>query len=341
MIKIDPIEMYSNINMTGFSGALGYQGATNTPAEGSLLNHDMSNGVDDKDVSETVNGTIDGDIDTPTQRRPTKAKKRTKRMLKFEQISELENFYFADPEWTAETIGKFVNSDSVFQSNFSLDFTIINPNTILTSTYLEMAAKKLRLPVKKVYKWGYDRKQVSRNLVKVDSQRTNCATPLSGNLRVGEPITFDGTFKEFANADYNSLVEEILELKAQEKNVVKRKYCRRAKNLRSSTDVKTAEKDIHDVESYEKDKDTKIYSTSEANENGLSGFDDLKEDPKPLEEFSMNSLFVNNAAIPHISELPLMENVNKNLDGMQASMFDFFSSNVNDPWCNGAYNAPF
>lgn len=82
--------------------------------------------------------------------------------------------------------------------------------------FIEKAAKLLNLTAKKVYKWGYDRKQVSRGLQ---------------NVRL-----------ESAISDYNELVDEILKLKAKEMNANKRKYSRRSSGSSSgSKRIKTLE----------------------------------------------------------------------------------------------------
>jgi len=65
---------------------------------------------------------------------------------------------------------------------------------------LEKAAADLNLPLKKVYKWGYDRKHVSRNLGDFNTSKAN---------------------------DYNIMVDEILMLKSKELNLAKRKYNRK------------------------------------------------------------------------------------------------------------------
>lgn len=98
--------------------------------------------------------------------------KRRKHMLKYSQISMLENYFHKDPQWTPSTIGE--------------------------------AAKVLNLNVKKVYKWGYDRKLVSRNLnqVKPDTKPTKI--------------------------NYNKVVDDILGLKTKEVNLRKRKYERKS-----------------------------------------------------------------------------------------------------------------
>eukprot|EP00344_Euplotes_crassus_P003463 CAMPEP_0196999272 /NCGR_PEP_ID=MMETSP1380-20130617/4504_1 /TAXON_ID=5936 /ORGANISM="Euplotes crassus, Strain CT5" /LENGTH=155 /DNA_ID=CAMNT_0042416151 /DNA_START=18 /DNA_END=485 /DNA_ORIENTATION=- len=89
-----------------------------------------------------------------------RSSKRKKHILKFYQISILENYFLKDPDWQMATV--------------------------------EIAAAKLGLPVKKVYKWGYDRKHVSRDLGDISPVNTN---------------------------DYNALVDEIIVLKAKELNL--------------------------------------------------------------------------------------------------------------------------
>lgn len=56
--------------------------------------------------------------------------------------------------------------------------------------------------MKKIYKWGYDRKHVSRNL---------------------------GEIKPTNSSDYNGLVDEILMLKSKEADMKKRTYTKRGK----------------------------------------------------------------------------------------------------------------
>lgn len=74
---------------------------------------------------------------------------------------------------------------------------------ISKSLLIEKVASVLGLSVKKVYKWGYDRKHVSRSM-----------TQLQGGSR----------------KDYNNMVDEILMLKTEEVHLTKRKYKTRKQN---------------------------------------------------------------------------------------------------------------
>ncbi|CAI2364820.1 unnamed protein product [Moneuplotes crassus] len=102
--------------------------------------------------------------------------KRRKHILNFEQISVLENYFHIDPDWKMATV--------------------------------DAAATQLGLPVKKIYKWGYDRKHVSRSL---------------------------GEIKPTNSDDFNGLVDEILMLKSKEADMTKKTYPKREKAANKSS----------------------------------------------------------------------------------------------------------
>ena len=114
---------------------------------------------------------------------------------------------------------------------------------------------KLDIPIKKVYKWGYDRKQVARNVFHIKTE----PQPIAIENNTGKP----GNCKNIKNCDndeqeviytsikksksngYNELVDEILNLKAQELHLTKRKYDRKIQknvSLKLSGDLKSSKK---------------------------------------------------------------------------------------------------
>jgi hypothetical protein len=96
----------------------------------------------------------------------------------------LEGLFMQDPSWSSDTVGK--NYQDIKSSFFNkIDVSI------------ELAAKKLRLPRQKVYKWGYFRKQSSRKIQKISSQ---------------------------LEVDYNRVVDEIFNFEKKEVPAKKREY---------------------------------------------------------------------------------------------------------------------
>ena len=98
---------------------------------------------------------------------------------------------------------------------------------MLTNNFcVECASLKLGISEKKVYKWGYDRKQVARNLFHVkteplpividqDSENTQKLSDSETNGTKGQEVVF-ASIKKSNKTSYNDLVDEILNLKAQE-----------------------------------------------------------------------------------------------------------------------------
>jgi hypothetical protein len=102
---------------------------------------------------------------------------------------------------------------------------------------VEQASISLGIPEKKVYKWGYDRKQVARSLFHVKTEPLPTIIDQdSGNTRkvrdsqdngLQDPDVVFTSIKLSRKRNYNDLVDEILNIKAQDLNLAKRKYDRK------------------------------------------------------------------------------------------------------------------
>ena len=173
---------------------------------------------------------------------------------------------------------------------------------------VECASLQLGISEKKVYKWGYDRKQVARNLFHVkteplpividqDSENTQKLSDSEKNETKGQEVVF-ASIKKTNKTSYNDLVDEILNLKTQELHIAKRKYDRKINkkfdaNLRDSkspTKLSMNDCSIFDqVSSFcesenEESKDVQFYRSIDIEEQDLNGLN-CKEENNHENEF--------------------------------------------------------
>ena len=69
---------------------------------------------------------------------------------------------------------------------------------------------------KKIYKWGYDRKKVNRNVVKVKDNGLDCIQESieKGSSKKNDQVIYSSIQKS-TNSDYNTMVDEILKLQSK------------------------------------------------------------------------------------------------------------------------------
>ena len=89
--------------------------------------------------------------------------------------------------------------------------------------YSKMAASQLDMSAKKIYKWGYDRKRVSRSVIKIKTEGAidQVVTPSdnASSDSFTNPDMVYSCIKRAKASDYNSMVDEIIRLHSKQTNL--------------------------------------------------------------------------------------------------------------------------
>jgi hypothetical protein len=174
--------------------------------------------------------------------------RKRRHMLEYQQISVLENLFMQDKFWSLKTISK--NYQNL---NKTTIFEIINVS-------IEAAASKLNLCPKKIYKWGYYRKQISRNIQTIPSSQSW--------------------------SDYNSMVDDIFILKPKELSVKRRDYIKTSHNHAQN-------KSYFENEIFWEDERMERYKFFDDSESNINEHFSkiLKQKEKSIDEFDLSSMF--------------------------------------------------